>query len=121
MKFLANENFPRIAVEALRVAGHDVVWVRADAPGSSDRQVLATAQSESRILLTFDKDFGELAFRARLPSSCGIILFRIHPRSPSFVARTAVIAVSARQDWAGHFSVIEEGRIRMTPMKTSCQ
>jgi predicted nuclease of predicted toxin-antitoxin system len=61
MNILANENFPRDAVTALREEGHDVVWIRTDAPGSSDEQVLARAQAENRVLVTFDKDFGELS------------------------------------------------------------
>jgi predicted nuclease of predicted toxin-antitoxin system len=77
MRLLANENFPGDAIAALRKAGHDVIWVRIDAPGISDPEVLAWAQAEDRILITFDKDFGELAFRAKLPATCGIIWFRI--------------------------------------------
>jgi predicted nuclease of predicted toxin-antitoxin system len=61
MRFLANENFPGTAVKALEMAGNDIVWVRAAAPGCSDQEVLAWAAREERILLTFDKDFGELA------------------------------------------------------------
>jgi predicted nuclease of predicted toxin-antitoxin system len=61
MRFLANENFPGAAIEALRAAGNDVAWIRVDAPGSSDPEVLARAAREERVLLTFDKDFGELA------------------------------------------------------------
>ena len=77
MRILANENFPGEAVDALRREGHDVVWIRTEAPGSSDKEVLQRAQSELRILVTFDKDFGELAFHLGLPASNGIILFRI--------------------------------------------
>jgi predicted nuclease of predicted toxin-antitoxin system len=58
MRFIANENFPGEAVAELRAVGHDVVWVRTEAPGSPDDDVLARAQQEGRILLTFDKDFG---------------------------------------------------------------
>ncbi len=76
MRFLANENFPAEAVEALRGRGHDVAWVRIDSPGVRDAEVLARAQREDRIVLTFDKDFGELAFRSRLPASSGMILHR---------------------------------------------
>ena len=54
----------RIAISALVAAGHDVAWIRVDAPGSSDRQVLQRALDQGRVLTTFDKDFGELAFRA---------------------------------------------------------
>jgi len=116
MRLLANENFPKEAVDALRKQGHDVKWVRTDCPGISDRQVLSLAQSENRLLLTFDKDFGELAFRAGLPATTGVILFRIPPRFPAFVARIAVAALDERTDWEGHFSVIEQDRIRMTPL-----
>jgi predicted nuclease of predicted toxin-antitoxin system len=64
MRFLAHENIPRVAVTALNAGGHDVVWVRSAAPGTPDSDVLAWASRESRILLTFDKDFGELARNA---------------------------------------------------------
>ncbi len=68
MLLLANENFPEAAVAALRARGHDVAWVRTEAPGRSDREVLEWAQRENQILITFDKDFGELAFHSRLPA-----------------------------------------------------
>jgi len=67
MRFLANENFPGDAVTQLKAAGHDIVWVRTAAPGMKDEDVLAWAAREARIVLTFDKDFGELAWRAGLP------------------------------------------------------
>ncbi len=62
LQILANENVPGDAVEALRKKGHDLAWVREDAPGTADPQVLERAQKEGRILVTLDKDFGELAF-----------------------------------------------------------
>jgi predicted nuclease of predicted toxin-antitoxin system len=116
VRILADENFPGDAVIALRGRGHDVAWVRSDAPGSSDIQVIACAQTENRVPVTFDKDFGELAFRSRLPASSGIILFRISTPSPAYVARVAVAALESRADWADHFAVVEDDRIRMTPL-----
>ncbi len=74
MRFLADENFPGEAVAALRMGGHDVVWICEAASGASDKRVLEMADEDARILLTFDKDFGELAWRARLPAACGIVL-----------------------------------------------
>jgi predicted nuclease of predicted toxin-antitoxin system len=119
MRILANENFPREAVETLRARGHDVLWARTDSPGSPDSRVVDRAASERRILITFDKDFGELAFRRGLFSPAGIILFRIKAPSPALAAQVAVAVLEGRTDWAGHFSVIEEGRIRMTPLPGS--
>jgi predicted nuclease of predicted toxin-antitoxin system len=116
MDFLANENFPGEAINALREAGHNVVWIRTEAPGIGDKEVLARARQENRILITFDKDFGELAFRAKLPAASGIVLFRIATPSAAHIARVAVASLNSRTDWAGHFSVIEDDRIRMTPL-----
>ncbi len=116
MRLLANENFPRVAVEALHAADHDLAWVKTDAPGSSDVEVLERAQAEDRLLLTFDKDFGELVFRSGLSASSGVILFRALAPSPALLARFAVRALASRSDGSGHFSVIENDRIRMTPL-----
>ncbi len=116
MRLLANENFPGAAVDLLRQHGHDVAWIRTDNLGMDDQDVIRRAVTEQRVLLTFDKDFGYLAFRLGLPASCGIVLFRISPRSPDIVARTATAMLEGRIDWVGHFSVVEETRIRMTPL-----
>lgn len=110
MRLLANENFPRRAIEALRAAGHDVAWVAEDCPSIRDADVLALAVREARVLLTQDKDFGELAYRSRLPATCGVVLFRVPPR-PETVAAIAVrvLAVGA---FEGRFVVVEEGLVR---------
>ena len=118
MRFLANENFPRDAVTALRAGGHDVVWIRIAAPGSKDCDVLAWAARERRLLLTFDKDFGELARASTLPAECGILLVRMPMPPASLVGARIAAIVASREDWAGHFSVIEPGRIRMRPLGT---
>lgn len=116
MRLLANENFPLDAVQALRADGHDVAWIREDSRGMSDDKILIRAQEENRIVLTFDKDFGELAFSSKLPAQSGVILFRITPISPEYIAQVAVQALASQSNWAGHFSVIEDNRIRMTPL-----
>jgi uncharacterized protein DUF5615 len=113
MRFLANENFPGAAVAALAEDGQDIVWVRTAAPGMSDPDVLAWAVREERILLTFDKDFGDLARASALPSTTGVVLFRMPMPRPSDVGRRLADLIAARDDWAGHFSVIEPGRVRM--------
>src|SRR2546423_1056645 len=75
-RFLANENAPREAVLAARAAGLDVTWMVELQPGAGDEIVLALAQREDRVLVTFDKDFGELVFRHGRAGSPGVILLR---------------------------------------------
>jgi predicted nuclease of predicted toxin-antitoxin system len=113
MRFLANENFPGEAVAALRSAGHDIIWIRIAAPGSKDEDILAWAVREHRLLLTFDRDFGELAWRVGLPASSGIMLFRLPMPSAAEVGAVLAARIGERSDWAGHFTVIEPGRVRM--------
>jgi predicted nuclease of predicted toxin-antitoxin system len=69
MRFLADENFPRPALEALRKAGWDVSSIAENCPGISDDEVIALCADQERVLLTFDKDFGELVFRRGLPAA----------------------------------------------------
>jgi predicted nuclease of predicted toxin-antitoxin system len=64
-------------VTALRGLGHDVSWIGNVIRGASDIAVLDLAARERRIILTFDKDFGELERKSKLPDECGVILFRV--------------------------------------------
>jgi predicted nuclease of predicted toxin-antitoxin system len=116
MSFLADENFPRPAVAALREKGFDISWIVEDAAGLPDELVLARCINEKRTLLTLDKAFGELAFRRGLPSECGVILFRAKAKSPTELVPIILSALAARDDWEGFFTVISRDRIRMTPI-----
>ncbi len=73
MRFLANENIPLTSIQRLQAAGHDEVAVAQTALGSSDVQVLQQAAREQRMVLTFDRDYGELIFRYHLPAPSGVI------------------------------------------------
>jgi hypothetical protein len=117
LRFLADENFPRAAVAALEAAGHDIVWVRLAAPGAADADVLGMAAREGRVLLTFDKDFGELAARSPLASGCGVVLFRVPAPSAALTGERLAARVAERDDWNGHFSVVEPGRVRMRRLR----
>lgn len=119
MQLLANENIPNSAVQALRAVGHDVLWVRSEFPGASDIDILARAGAESRLLITFDKDFGELVFRHGLPAPSGVVLFRVRLPSPEQVAQFVVNALAAPVEWAGHFAVVEADRVRLVPLPKS--
>jgi predicted nuclease of predicted toxin-antitoxin system len=116
MRLCANENLPEDCVLRLRQDGHDVLWIRETAPGSPDDVVLSRACRESRLLLTFDKDFGELVFRRGAKASHGIVLFRIAQPSAAVVAARVAIILASRDDWSGRFSVVEESAVRMRPL-----
>lgn len=119
MRLLANENIPRDAIAALRARGFDVAWVKEDAPGARDAEVLERAIEQQRVLLTFDKDFGELAFSAGLPAASGVILLRFPTPSSGDIGERIAQLVSAREDWTGKFSVVEPARIRMRNLPAS--
>ena len=112
MRFLADENFLGDAVMELQASGHDIAWIKTVSPSADDREVLHRAEIEQRILLTFDKDFGELAWRYGLPATCGIVLFRLRMQVPATIGRSIAEKISKRTDWAGYFSVVEPARIR---------
>ena len=91
---LVDENAPRCLVEALREAGYDVVWVREIRRGMNDEEIISLSIDESRVIMTFDKDFGELIYRSRR-RVLGVILVRI---SDNEVSKRAVL------DFLGKYS-----------------
>jgi predicted nuclease of predicted toxin-antitoxin system len=116
-RFLADENFPGATVARIRKAGHDTEWIRTSAPGSDDKSILAKAAADRRILLTFDKDFGELAFRDRKSFGVmGIVLFRLKMSPPGTAIERVVATLTSKHDWSGYFWVIEPGRMRARPL-----
>jgi predicted nuclease of predicted toxin-antitoxin system len=87
MRFLANEKFPVMSVLRLRDADYDVAYGSEDAPGTEDSLVLERAVREERIILTFDRDYGELIYRLRMPVPKGVVYFRYFPATPETPAQ----------------------------------
>jgi predicted nuclease of predicted toxin-antitoxin system len=77
VKFLADENFPIDSVTVLREAGYDVESIQESFPSLSDVDILARAVTSGRILITFDRDFGDLIFNRHLAAPIGVVYFRI--------------------------------------------
>lgn len=119
MNLLADENIHADIVAWLRDRGNDVLYAAETLPTRRDDDLLAIARQEERVLITDDKDFGELVFHQRLATS-GIVLVRLH--SPSIAERLKRLA----QVWpaietriAGRFTVISDRKIRVrTPLGT---
>lgn len=115
-RFLANENVPGEAIAAARQAGYDVTWIAESSPGADDDTVLANALAAGRVLVTFDKDFGEMAFRHGKAATCGVILCRPRVRSPGYLAEFLLAVLGQDLAWEGHFSVAQEGKLRVIPL-----
>ena len=77
MKFLLDECAGSVRLRRMLVGlGHDVCTASEIAPGAGDEDLLALAYNEQRVLVTDDKDFGELVYRRGLPHFCIIRFFR---------------------------------------------
>lgn len=116
MRWIVNENVSGTVIRSLRDSGHDVLAVKELLRGASDREILGRAQIEGRIVVTHDKDFGELAFRHDLPANSGIILFRLSGTNADSDNRRVLAVLESRGDWSGHFAVVTDDRIRIRPL-----
>ena len=92
MNFLADESVDQQIVRRLRADGHHVWYVAEMQPGLADIAVLEEADREAALLLTADKDFGELVFRQRRLTT-GVVLVR--SSSIEDVTRAAVAPLAA--------------------------
>jgi predicted nuclease of predicted toxin-antitoxin system len=114
MNFLADESCAGPVIRALRETGHDVVAIAEVAKGATDEQVLERAVNEKRVLITEDRDFGELVY-ARGRSSAGVILVRFHSRARRAKPATVVEAVAKLGlRLRNAFTVVEPGRVRIS-------
>lgn len=111
-KFIADENFQFPTVKALRAAGHDVMAIAELAAQAKDPAVLQLALAEDRILLTRDKDFGELIFRRGASATAGIVLFRIRAQNLAEFTRQVLATLAKDIEWRGGFSVVTNHRVR---------
>lgn len=116
MKFLGDENLDWQIVERLRLDGQEVLYVVEMEPGIADDEVLNLANNEGAILLTSDKDFGELVFRlCRI--AAGVVLIRLFGLSPNDRAEIIANAINQHADeLLGAFTVISSKSIRIRKM-----
>lgn len=113
MRLLADENVSRLVIERRRARGFEVISVSDTNPGAPDTDVLGAADAEGCILITEDRDFGELVIRQRL-SVRGVLLLELDRLSNAAEADTVAEVVSIHADkLSGNLVVIEPGRIRL--------
>lgn len=117
MRLLINENIPLASVVALRDAGHDVASITELSPGISDEAVMAIAHDEHRIVVTFDRDYGELIFRKRLPLPGGVLYLRFLPASPLEPAEYLARLIDAGIELEGRFTTGDREQVRQRPLR----
>jgi predicted nuclease of predicted toxin-antitoxin system len=116
MRFLADESCDFAVVRALRVAGFDVAAVAEDAPQADDTEVIERAVQEARVLLTEDKDFGQLVYAAARAST-GVILIRFPPAARSILPSMVLETIRFHGDQIERsFAVLEPHRVRVRPV-----
>lgn len=117
MRFLADENFPLASVRRLREVGHDTLAAAEAMPGSRDEQILSRAAGENRILLTFDRDYGELIYRKGLPAPAGVVYLRLAPADP-YQPADIVLGLGNIEGLRleGRYTVVDPPRVRQRPL-----
>ncbi len=113
LKFLVDESSGKKLSKFLLESGFDVKYVMDIMAGASDKDILEFAEREKRILITNDKDFGELIFRLSKPSS-GVILLRLRNDMPKNRQRYVLNLIeSIPNKLESSFIVVTEGKIRI--------
>ncbi len=102
------------AVKDFRSAGHDVIWAGQWEEDPGDEEVLTKAHIEGRVLVTLDKDFGELAIVYGLPHSGILRLVNLPARQQGFVA-ARVFALYGDELSSGAIITVDARRIRIRP------
>lgn len=114
--FLADEGVDFRIVAALRGLGYQVQSVAEDSPGIPDPEVLALAVDRDAVLITEDKDFGEMVFQKRLCSQ-GVLLLRLQGVATARKVELVTEAFATHAaDLRGCFSVITERALRVRPL-----
>jgi predicted nuclease of predicted toxin-antitoxin system len=115
MHFIVDESTGSGVVELLRSGAHDVLAVSETMPQAQDQDILARAVREKRILVTNDKDFGELVYRSG-QAHYGVVLLRLHDESPTNRVRILRALIDRYSDrLVQHFTVATEGSVRIRP------
>ncbi len=115
-RLLANENFPRTSVLVLRESGCDVLYVAESMASVRDEAVLECSRTEQRILLTFDRDYGDLLFRRRLASPPAVILLRVPMRDPARPAALVLELLMQPPGVTGQFVTVGERSLCRRPL-----
>ncbi|SOD88086.1 DUF5615 family PIN-like protein [Spirosoma fluviale] len=115
--FVADENFDFAVVKQLRAKGFSVLAIAESFSSIPDPQVLQIAVDRQSILLTEDKDFGELVHRLRM-AHCGILLVRLLKMDSAEKSERVIdVIMSQGNELVNSFSVLSNEQLRIRPAK----
>jgi predicted nuclease of predicted toxin-antitoxin system len=118
LRFLVDESVSGDIIQYLRSSDHDVVAIVEEARGANDEFVLMRAVDEDRILITVDKDFGELVFHSG-QSHVGVLLLRLKDETAQNQVRVLASVLNQYADkLPGQFAVVQDERIRFRGGRT---
>lgn len=118
MLLLADENIPLQSVHLIRNNGYNIISIMENSPGITDNEVLMRANKEKRILLTFDRDYGEIIYKKKSPLPAGLIYFRFVPVTPEHTAKIFFSLVEVSNIiLQGKFTIVEKNKVRQRPLE----
>ncbi len=109
---MADESCAGPVIRALRDAGHEVIAIAEVAKGTPDERVIESAFDRGRVLITEDRDFGELVY-ARSRSTAGVMFVKFHGRARRAKSAAVVEAAKLGARLRNGFTVVEPGRVRV--------
>jgi predicted nuclease of predicted toxin-antitoxin system len=115
MRLVADESVEFFIVAALRTAGHEVYFIAEEDHGIADEEVLRLAFERGEVLLTEDKDFGELVFSHDRPHR-GVVLLRMHGMRPRDKTARIVMLFSVHgHEFSNAITTVRPRAIRIRP------
>ena len=115
-RYLANENSPAAIVHHLRLRGGDVLYAAEEMVGASDIELPLKSLADDRIVLTIDRDFGELVFRRRQPAASGVVLFHLRQQPLDATLGFLRALLDSNPSLRGMFTVYSLGQFRQIPL-----
>jgi predicted nuclease of predicted toxin-antitoxin system len=116
IQLIADENIPKETLGILKKQGVDIISVTDFAFGLSDEEILDLARKNRKIIVTFDKDFGQLIFKENMKTN-GLLLLRFVPESPQQIARRIKQVLKTKVKIENHVVTIKKDSIKVTPVK----
>lgn len=105
-RYIADENFPYPSFEFLVSNDVDIIHVGTEFPSIADYEVIRIAGTASRVLITLDRDHGELIFTGTTAPPPGVIYFRIPQYRPTYLGEVLLEMIADGMEFEGFFTVV---------------